>query len=300
MTPLRAAVMIRDQTTAMNIIAHPRFIRTRDCFEKCLFQAIRSRDMVMFQWFFTLNGEETEIYNSKSMSLLVYACIHNAHTILSIICHSPTFKPSPRQLSLACGAVISAGSSGLVSFLPTVARIDWNVPLVPYPIGRPRPIPKLFFGGSDICRVDGGIPPIVAAARAGRPRVLQMLVGQPNVNVSARGEYGQTFVWELINHQEIFDPEIPASLDLDAQDAHGNTFLMNAVRNGASQIIPLVVRRGANIALRNASGETAWEIAHGFAYIPVQPEPTDRERYIRRIVHLVDLTTHLWGSVQCE
>jgi ankyrin repeat protein len=62
-------------------------------------------------------------------------------------------------------------------------------------------------------------------------------------------------------HGEIIDFLLDRGVELDTQDAHGNSALMYAAFNDRANCIELLLKRSANKALTNRAGETASEIA---------------------------------------
>jgi ankyrin repeat protein len=135
--------------------------------------------------------------------------------------------------------------------------------------------------------IQSSVPPIIAAAYLYAINVVQALIAEPTVDVSARGEFGELFLWHICDAiTDVPLADLLQRVDIDAQDVHGNTLLMHCIQTRNMKLIPLIVKRGARLDPRNNAGKTAWEIAHDVAYVAIQPEPADREEFINRVAEL--------------
>jgi hypothetical protein len=131
-----------------------------------------------------------------------------------------------------------------------------------------------------------GVPPLIAAARLERGDVLSCIHRAAGIDVNARGELGQTILFEIVSDQVY--PFLEAhTLDLNAQNIDGNTALFAAFDRMDLPLFATLVKKGTDTGIRNGFGETVWEFAHAMTGTQLTPEPSDREAYIAKISALV-------------
>jgi ankyrin repeat protein len=161
-------------------------------------------------------------------------------------------------------------------------------------LDRPQTVRQLLERGFDpnSPNPDGQVA-LFLALRDGAPQVAEVLLASPRLNVDASNAVGETplmmaalrgelaWVQRLVErgaqvnrsgwtplHYAASGPEVSVVaylLDrgaaIDAQAPNGSTALMMAARYGALDAAPLLLRRGANPALRNAAGLSAADLA---------------------------------------
>jgi hypothetical protein len=103
------------------------------------------------------------------------------------------------------------------------------------------------------------VPLIIAAAYLWAMNVVQTLIAKPIVDVSARSEFRELFLWHICDSRtEVPLADFLTSVDVDGEDVHGNTLLMHCIQARNMEFMSLAVKRRGKLDLRNNNEETAW------------------------------------------
>jgi ankyrin repeat protein len=305
-TPLVATVRYGTGGMVNQILTHPRFVASKNGITRALFAAVKGNDLVSFQALLALGGGKVNVHNARNESLFVYCCLRGSIPILQALMQADSFHPSARELQKAA-AVVRADQGGFVPILSRIANLDWNLRFLPdangerltsYPLriyGAHLGLPPERNGFPDI---PAGSTPLIAALRYHKEHVLHALYAEPGIDRAIRGEYGQTCLWELGGLSASFSQlmEQFTAVDLNAQDMHGNTAAMFAVIAGHRDSLTVLVRRGADLDVRNYRGETLWELAHARRGVEPPPPPHDPDVFLRRVLALMACPAFTAGS----
>jgi ankyrin repeat protein len=304
MTAFVGAAIEMDQVVVNQVAAHPRFDAKRSGVEQTLFISAKSRRLPLFQFFLGLVHNNVNFRNENNETLFVYACFHSSVPILQTIIQSSTFRPTPREIGQAMAAVVRANQDTFVPILANVLHCDWNAPFPPDVNGR-RMMGRLKPGRTktryevghtepplpDLC---GGIPPLIAAARFQRYNVRQALMALPDVDVNVRGEYGQTLLFEFTGQRyggsrfNTFEKICGhPRIDLNAQDRNGFTALMRGVLEADWKFVEFLLRKRVDVTLRNARGQTAWDLALQLAGVEPREQPADEKVFQQTLLSMV-------------
>lgn len=122
--------------------------------------------------------------------------------------------------------------------------------------------PKININAAEV----GNLPPLVAAAKAGKLEVVRLLLRMkfsPSLNLevtSARGNTALTFAADC-GHVEVVKALLSAGANVNAIGHNGQTPLISAVRARSHAIVTLLVSKGAVISFENYSGKSALSLA---------------------------------------
>ncbi|MGY3239968.1 ankyrin repeat protein [Bradyrhizobium sp. USDA 4448] len=113
-----------------------------------------------------------------------------------------------------------------------------------------------------------GKPPIVYAAARAKLDVVKRLLAR-SVDVNARYAHDLTLLmWAAGPDEKVAEPDalnvvtylLNAGAHVDDRDARGRTALMIAAEGGHSEIVNLLIARGANALLKDREGKTAADL----------------------------------------
>jgi ankyrin repeat protein len=135
---------------------------------------------------------------------------------------------------------------------------------------------------------------LIAAARFQRYNVRQALMALPDVDVNARGEYGQTLLFEFTGPRyggsrfNAFEEICKhPRIDLNAQDRNGFTALMKGVLEADWKFVEFMLRKGVDVTLKNARGQAAWDLALRLAGAEPREPPVDKKEFQQALLSLV-------------
>jgi hypothetical protein len=287
---------------ANQILIHPRFIPSKSCIVPALFAAVRLGNLALFQSILRLNEEDVNVENTHNETLFVYCCFRGSLPILQTIIQSESFHPTPRELAHAAGATVRSDNGMFVPVLSRIANVDWNLTFPPgingdrvvgWPSRQLFATQRLLSEKNQYPDLAPGCTPFLAAVRYRRENVLRALLAEPGLNKSCRGEYGQTCLWEFSGmHAEFFQTiDLFSHVDLNAQDVNGNTALVYALIAGQRDIMTMLIRKGADLEVRNNKDESLWELAHTSRGLEAPPPPADRDVFLRRVLALMNCPT---------
>jgi hypothetical protein len=178
----------------------------------------------------------------------------------------PGFAPTQREVTHSIASNIRAHDlSVLPILLPFEPRLNENLPV--WINGRR-------LGGQARGRVDHdlydshdstrfkspqelsfGIPPVFAAVKLPRADLVMEMLDRAQVDGSARGEFGQTLLFELKGEAlRAAGLDIFPRTDLNAQDLDGDTALMHAIRQTDEPLVYALITQGIDLEIRNLAG----------------------------------------------
>jgi ankyrin repeat protein len=265
-TPLLWAIT-RNATNLFNqIIAHPRFDPVQSGIGRALFAAVRAVNLEMLTSLLPLAGDALNVRNRNNETLLTYACLRGNLPIVQTIVNLPNFDPQRQDVIHALGAAIRADCGILIPLLTRIPGVDVNRPL-PRGINglRVRMVSRFGFrwfpddieheeDGVTFPELSSGVPPLIAAARAGRNDVVSALLASPGLDINAKGEYGQTVLSEWLQDPRAFQLLEVEGLDVNACDLEGETALFYAFMRLDSLLLTNLVRKGIDLNIRNIYG----------------------------------------------
>jgi ankyrin repeat protein len=262
-TPLVAAVLQRCQPLIAQIIAHPRFDAARSCATQAIFASVKLADVQLFQLLLPLVGNDVNIRSSKNEGLLVFACLRGSVGIVREIVGAPTFDPLRNDMNQAVAEAIRSDIGVVISLLAPLPSVDLNQKFGMGVNGH-RSRVDANFGEAEreeeeeqfyFMELPIGVPPIIAAARMSRIDALSSLLAQPGIDMNARGEFGQTLLFEIPNDGLCLNALMNSDeLDMKARDIEGKSALFHAFHRQDWVLMIALVRKGIDLNLRSVHG----------------------------------------------
>jgi hypothetical protein len=299
------AISAADQRIVNQVVAHPRFDLGTSGIGRALFTSIEIRHFPLFQFLLGLANGEVNYRNAANETLFVYSCYFGVVVIVQTIMQAATFHPTDREMTQAMAAVLRTRNDTFIPILANVLHCDWNAPFPPDVNGRRVSGNKSGRRGHQSAEGDslldlwGGIPPLIIAARLQSPGLRRALMALRDINVNVRGEYGQTLLFEYTTLRQdrarfasLEDVVSHPRIDLNAQDTNGYTALMKAVADSDWKLIEFLLRKGADVTLRNARGDTAWDIGCRLSGGRRRERPANEREYQRAIVSMAYARDH--------
>jgi ankyrin repeat protein len=296
-TALMVAVSKRDIALVTSITQHPRFDPIRSDCRRALFTAVKTGDVNIFHLILGLIGNDVNFRNKRDESVLVYVCLKGSVGMVNAIIALPGFRMMRGDGMKALAAAIRADFGPLIPLLSTIDGIDVNAKF-PRGVNSRRNeawnMNEYDDNGDEIRGgwpdVPIGVPPIIAALRTDRQDAFSRLLTAPNVDLNVTGEHGQPLLFELLRNAAKLNSflEQEGRYDINVRDSKGDTALMYAIWAADRAAIPILIRRGIDLSLRNLEGLNAWDVAHIVTRMPsVMPEPTNREEYIKKLMGML-------------
>jgi hypothetical protein len=263
---LFTAVSLGSVPYLTQIINHRRFDPHFSGIRHALFAAVKRVDPQTFQALIPFG--DINICNRRGETLFVHGCLSGSSSILEHMATLPGFAPTHREIlqGLALNFRFPLDSI-LPILLQYEPRLNDNLPVWI----NGRRLDRLGsgrFDGQRLCYVGEynshkfppeisiGVPLLLAAARLHKIDLVHALLGIVAVDGNARGEFGQTILFEC-DGNVLGDLEtivIGTRTDLNAQDLDGNTALMHAIRRLDPILIRALITHGIDLEIRNFAG----------------------------------------------
>lgn len=109
----------------------------------------------------------------------------------------------------------------------------------------------------------GLVAPIIITAAYGNVEIMSLLLQHPNIDMNVRIRGGEKAVHHAAREgcSDVLDMLIKRGANCDEQDELGDTPLLLAAKNGHVDIVQELIRKGANVDHRNHEGHDAWYYA---------------------------------------
>jgi hypothetical protein len=188
------------------ILKHPRFVNARANVRGALFAAAVADDVALIDLLLTYVGGDINIHNQKRESLLVFACLHGARSVVEYVINPPGFNAITSGGGCVLAAALRLSSPHTTAILEVLARtpgFDINAPL-PRGVNETRYLRKATFGeatGQRLVIIAVGVPFLTAAIRVGRADVVQALLGLSGLDstVKLRVESRCCLIWRFVS-----------------------------------------------------------------------------------------------------
>jgi ankyrin repeat protein len=293
-TPFLLAVAPGVLPLLVRLIGHARFDAVLSGVRRGLFIATKSLNLGVFELLEGILANSLTCRNKRGESILTYACLSGAQAIVRHILEGlDNVSVIDLQFALAASLRVDNGTCfGLIA-----EKMGAGVNLV-WPVGINGHRHQIDEDESDredreepdLPEIPEGVPAIIAAARLSRRHIIEQLLGLSGVDVNARGEHGQTVLFELSgNLSQLAGDVIRCGCFIDRQDDAGNTALMHAIMKRETLLVGVLVQLGIGLRVKNMYGQTAWDLVQVVGRLRMAEPPEDDELLGKRIVDLMKL-----------
>jgi ankyrin repeat protein len=300
-TALKAAVFYGRAELVRLVLTHPRFAHAPAALESALFCAAALDRPELIHLLLPLTGGDPNLRNHRGESLLTVATLHGARRSVTELVEARGFSAALSGGIRVLAAVLRSPVPRILPLLRLLVKIsDFDVnEVVPRDVNITRVLRKasrgeVATGTQRPIDIPVGGSLLSAALRLGRGDVAEILFGHGAIDPSIKDEAGRSILFDMVLRYAADVGRLLGfpGIDLNEVDNDGNTVLHWAIINRAPQAVEVLVTQGIDISVRNARGQTAWELAHAIRphsgeALEYPPQPTDREDFVESICALL-------------